>query len=376
MATRSTGSTRLPQASSLGQSSGRAATSMAELMAKTKSSIKGFKKGENVSGIITKLTKSEILVDVGSKTEAQVLEKDKNILNLLLSTLIVGDSVTVSILNPESDQGNPVVSLRRFIDVKQWENLDELKKEGKVMDVLIQGSTKGGFLVTSDSGISGFLPNSQANQLENPQNLVGKKIKAAILELNKPTHKIIFSQKATIKDSDFSKAAGIYKLGEEVDAVVSSSTPFGIFVSVKSDPDSAPMEGFIHMSELSWDKIESSQDYFKPGEKIKAQVIEIDKNSKRINLSLKRLTKDPFEEMSSKFSVDTKVKGKVKQRSSIGVVVDLGDGIDGFIKKEKMPPGSTFSVGDIVEATVSEIDARRRRIVLVPILKEKPIGYR
>ena len=381
MATHSTGSTN-PSATSSGSSdslqarSGHKATSMAELMAKKQPSIKSFKKGENVPGTITKLTKSEILIDVGAKTEAQVLEKDKNILNLLLSSLKEGDSVTVSVLNPESDQGNPVVSLRRFIDGKQWQNLDELKSQGKVLDVLITSSTKGGFLVTSDSGISGFLPNSQANQLENPQNLVGKKIKAAIFELNKPTNKIIFSQKAAIKDADFSKAAGGFKSGQEVDTVVSSNTPFGIFVSIRDGEDSMPIEGFIHLSEISWDKIESAESYFKPGEKVKAQVIDVDRNAKRINLSLKRLTRDPFDEMASKFAADTKVKGGVKQKSSIGIVIDLGEGIDGFIRKEKIPPGSSYSVGDVVEATVSEIDARRRRIVLVPILKEKPIGYR
>src|SRR3990167_7292652 len=96
------------------------ATSMAELMAKKQPSIKSFKKGEIVEGTITKLTSSEILIDIGAKTEAVVLEKDKNILRSLLDSLKVGDKVDVSILNPESDQGNPVVSLRRFIDGRVW----------------------------------------------------------------------------------------------------------------------------------------------------------------------------------------------------------------------------------------------------------------
>lgn len=104
------------------------ATSMAELMAKSKTSIKSFKKGENVEGVVTKLTSSEILVDIGAKTEAVVLEKDKGILHSLLNTLKVGDKVSVSVLNPESDQGNPVVSLRRFIDERLWGGLEKLKK--------------------------------------------------------------------------------------------------------------------------------------------------------------------------------------------------------------------------------------------------------
>ncbi len=345
-------------------------------MAKTSSSIKSFKKGEVAEGIITKLTKSEILIDIGAKTEAQVLEKDRGILNLLLSNLKTGDRVSVSILNPESDQGNPVVSLRRFIDDRQWKDIERLQKENKVTDVLINGITKGGFLVTEDSGISGFLPNSQANLLENPQSLVGKKIKASIFEINRQSRKIIFSQKAAIKDSDFSKNAASVRVGQEVDAEVTSITPFGIFVSVKNLPQDLGIEGFIHLSELSWDKIETAENFFKLGENIKAQIIEIDKNAKRINLSVKRLTKDPFEVLSQNFKIDSKVRGTIKQKSSIGLVVNLEEGIDGFIKKEKIPPGSNYSVGEMIDTTVSEIDIKRRRIVLVPVLKEKPIGYR
>src|SRR3990172_4400023 len=133
---------------------------MAELMAKTQSSIRSFKKGEVVTGTITKLTSSEILIEIGAKTEAVVLEKDKNLLRSLLSTLKAGDKVNVSVLNPESDQGNPVVSLRRFMDEKHWGALDKLKNEEQTLEVVITELTKGGFLVTTTDGMSGFLPNS------------------------------------------------------------------------------------------------------------------------------------------------------------------------------------------------------------------------
>src|SRR3989344_4163814 len=125
------------------------ATSMAELMAKKQPSIKSFKKGEIVEGTITKLTSSEILIDIGAKTEAVVLEKDKNILHSVLSMFKVGDKVNVQILNPESDEGNPVVSLRRFVGERHWGELEKLKNEDKTVDVTITDLTKGGFLVTT-----------------------------------------------------------------------------------------------------------------------------------------------------------------------------------------------------------------------------------
>jgi len=353
------------------------ATSMADLMAKSGSSVKSFKKGEEVEGTITKLTKAEILIDVGAKTEAVVLEKDKDNLKNILSSFKEGDKVKVSVLNPESDQGNPVVSLRRYIEKKYWANVEQIKIDGKPFDVTVTTSTKGGFVVSTDAGISGFLPISQTSLSDTPQSMVGKKVKVILLDVNKANQKIIFSQKAAIGDADYSKATSKFKVGQDIEAKVSNSTPFGIYVSIiGSSDETVPLEGFIHLSEISWDKIETAENYFKNGEIIKAQVVDIDKKAKRINLSVKRLTKDPFDEIASKFGLDTKLKGTIKQISSIGLVVDLGDNVDGFIKKEKIPPTIKYAVGDSMDATVSEIDLKRRRIVLVPVLKDKPIGYR
>ena len=358
-------------------SKGGKATTMAELMAKKQPSIKSFKKGEIVTGTVTKLTSSEILIEIGAKTEAVVLEKDKNILRSLLDTLKVGDSVNVSVLNPESDQGNPVVSLRRFIDERLWGELEKLKNDEVVLEVSVSNVTKGGFLVSTGDGLSGFLPNSQTILNDNPQSFVGKKIKAVVLEINRPLHKIIFSQKAGVADEDFSKSTAQVKIGEIVDTLVSSNTPFGVFVSVNPSAGSGQaLEGFIHLSELSWEKTESAENYFKVGEKIKAQVIGVDRDAKRINLSIKRMTKDPFEDTSKQYLVDKKVRGVIKQMGSIGIIIDLGENIEGIIKKEKIPPTLSYSVGDETEAVVSEVDTKRHRVILLPILKEKPIGYR
>lgn len=346
------------------------ATSMAELMAKSSPSIKSFKKGESVNGTITKLTSNEILVDIGAKTEAVVLEKDKGILHTLLNSLKVGDKVKVGVLNPESDQGHPVVSLRRFIDERLWGDLEKLKDDKVILEITINDLTKGGFLVTTSDGLSGFLPNSQAILNDAPASFVGKKMKAVVLEINRQLHKIIFSQKAATTDEEFNKAASQIKTGETVEAVVSNTTTFGVFVSVKN------LEGFIHLSELSWERVESAEGYFKTGEKITVKVIGIDKEGKRINLSVKRLTEDPFEEAVKAFSVDKKVKATVTKISSLGISLDLGDDVEGLIKKEKVPPSSTYKTGDEIEATVSEVDVKRHRVILVPVLKEKPIGYR
>lgn len=347
---------------------------MAELMARHTTSFVSPKKGEVLQGVITKLTAAEILVDIGAKTEAVVLEKDKSILRNLLTNLKIGDKVTVGILNPESDLGNPVVSLRRFIDDKLWVRLDQLQKEKQVLEVVIDQVTKGGFLVTTKDGISGFLPNSHTLFLESSQNLVGQTLKAVILELNKSLHKIIFSQKAAMGDEDFEKAIKGLKTDEKIESVISNIAPFGIFTSIQVGEDH--IEGFVHISEVSWEKTEDIAKDYKLGDKITTLITGFDKQSKRVNLSIKRLIPDPFSEKLKEYTKDRKVTGTVSKVLSSGVLLDLEKGVEGFIRKEKIPPTVTYKAGASVEAVVSEVDSKKHRVLLVPVLKEKPIGYR
>lgn len=348
---------------------------MAELMASYKTAFVSPKKGDVLEGTITKLTSGEILVDIGAKAEAVVLEKDKTLLKKLLQSLKVGDKVNVFVLNPESDFGNTVVSLRRFIDDKLWNKLSELKDKKEPMDVVVNELTKGGFLVSTLDGIAGFLPNSQTVFLESSQNLVGKTIQAVIIEQNRLQKKIIFSQKATLGTEDFENAVKTLKKGAKVTATISNIAPFGIFASIETAKDKF-VEGFIHISEISWENLVTIPDTFKTGDKIEAIVKDFDNQSKRVNLSLKALTLDPFEERAKNFAIDQKLSANVSRVTDGGVLFDLGNGVEGIIKKEKIPPTVSYQEGQNVNLTVSEIDKRRRKVVLTPVLKEKPIGYR
>jgi ribosomal protein S1 len=350
-------------------------TTMAELLASHKTSFVKVSKGEILSAVVTKLTSSEILVDIGAKTEAVVLEKDKRILRSLLSSIKLGDKVTVAVLNPESDYGNPVVSLRRFNDDRVWKQLDALQKSKEPMEAMVDESTKGGFLVSTKDGLSGFLPNSQTVFLENSQDLVGKTINVSVIEINRVARKIIFSQKATIGSEDFEKAVKDLKIGQKIEATISNVAPFGIFFSIQL-PDKKSVEGFVHISEVSWERIVTIPDTFKAGEKLEAEILNFDKESQRVNLSIKKLIKDPFEEKLKSYAVDQKISGSVVKILSNGVLVSVGEGIEGFIKKDKIPPTISYNEGSPVNATVVEVDTRRHRLILVPVLTEKPIGYR
>ena len=348
---------------------------MAELLAKHKTNFVKVSKGEILQGTITKLTSSEILVDIGAKTEGLVLEKDKKILKSLLSSLKLGSEVTVSVLNPESDFGNPVVSLRRFNDDRIWEKLESLKKSKEELEVTVDESTKGGFLVSAKDGISGFLPNSQTVFLENSENLIGKAINVSVIELNRPLRKVIFSQKSIISSEDFEKAIKGLSIGQKVSAVISNIAPFGIFTSIEL-ADKKAVEGFVHISEVSWEKILTIPDIFKPGDKIDVQILNFEKQSQRVNLSIKNLSENPFEEKLKSYREDQKVSGNVSKILSSGILVNIGDGIEGFIKKDKIPPTMSLIEGASVDASVVSVDNKKHRLVLSPVLTEKPIGYR
>jgi small subunit ribosomal protein S1 len=360
---------------SLSGSKGGAST-MAELMAKQKQALVTLKKGETVKAKVTKLNQNEMMVDAGTKTEAIVLEKDKRILRTILGMFKVGDTVEVSVLNPESDSGQPIVSLRRFLGNLAWTKLEELQKSKEQIEVTVVDATKAGYLVNTDFGIAGFLPQSHASYAQELTS--GMRVNASVLELNRKDNKIIFSQKTAISEEDFAQAMKQMKIGETVDVTVANVTPFGLFVTLpfKKGKGEEALEGFIHVSEIAWEKVDDLTAEYTAGQKIQAVVTRFDTESRRINLSVKRLTKDPFEELVEKYPVDKKISGTITKIEDSGVTVELEDGVEGVIKKEKIPPTMTFTVGQTVQATVSEIDKKRHKISLTPVLKEKPIGYR
>lgn len=350
---------------------GLKATSMADLMKSAKPLFVHLKKGENLEGTVTKLTSSEILVDIGAKTEAQVLEKDRNNMRTLLSLLKMGDKVSVSVLNPESDFGNPVVSMRRFLDQRLWDNVEKLSKNKKPQELTVNEETRGGFVVTTADGISGFLPNSHTAGGLN----VGQKTNAILLEFDKLQHKIIFSQRKSAGSDEFNKASKTFKIGQKISSTISSIAPFGIFVAVPIGEGNS-VEGFVHVSEISWEKSETVPDEYKVGEKVETEVLGFDKKSSRVNLSIKRLKEDPFKEKLKEYTADKKVTGKVLKVMASGISVQLEDNVEGFIKKDKIPVGTTFEEGKEISATVINLDERNHRVMLSPYLTRKTIGYR
>lgn len=352
-------------------SQGKPAASMAELMAKAGSSLQILQKGQTVEGTIKKLTPSEILMDIGAKGDALVIEYDSQNLANLLSYLKVGDRVRASVISPESEDGFPVLSLRRTLDDIIFKKFEDLEKSDQAFEVKIEEPTRGGYFALTSEGVRGFLP---ASQVLNSQDLTGKTIQVKILEFDRAKKRVVFSQKATSFITNPQTLKSLVRPGEMIDCEISEIAPYGLFAIIQKND--SKIEGFVHISEVSYDRVDNLGASYKVGDKIKAEVLEIDTSNRRINLSIKKTTKDAFVAASTKYKTEDKVRGTVAEVKSRGITLKIGEGVNGFIPADKIPSGTTYKVGDSVEAEVVGIDARRRVVILSPVLKVVPIGYR
>lgn len=349
---------------------------MARLLSSHKTSFVVLRKGESVKGKIIKLTPSEILVDLGAKTSALVLEKDRDILHTLLSVFKEGDEVEVLVLSPESENGQPIVSLRRYLGKIAWKKLEELMESREVIKVKVSEVARGGYVVNSAFGATGFLPQSHISFSGNQSVTAGVTLSVTVLELNRNDNKIIFSQKPTFSDEEFKKLSAKFKPEQKVKVQIVNVANFGLFVTLPVPDSNMPLEGFIHISEIAWDKTAELGHLFTSGQEIEAVILKFDNEAKKVQLSIKRLSKDPFEEIMANFPVDKKVKGSVTKIEDGGVVLELGENVEGFIRKEKIPPTVNYKVGQELSVLVSEYDKRRKRIYVLPVLLTKQIGYR
>lgn len=362
---------------------GKPATSMAELMAKMGSKVSPLKKGEKVTGKLTEVSAHEVMLRADSGVDMVVLEKDRRLHKQLSNLLKSGDTVTAIVLYPESDAGYPAVTLREFMAEKVWQELEKLQKSGQEVLVTVTETTKGGLVVESDSGVAGFLPNSHMNKKQQTENLIGQKLSVHVAELHRDTKKVVFSQKNALTADDFAKLAKEYNAGTKVTGTVNGITQFGIFVGLPfttTKNENITVDGLVHISEVSWEKVADLHELFQTGQTVEAVVIGVDGRSKRIDLSLKKLIQDPFQAILDSFPAEKKVNGTAKEMTQDGLIVDLGevDGIsvEGLIKKDKIPPTIKYEVGSLITATVVSIDSRKRKVMLTPILLEKPLMYR
>jgi len=167
------------------------------------------------------------------------------------------------------------------------------------------------------------------------------------------------------------------KIGEKYTGRVSAIMPYGIFVNL--DPP-AGGDGLVHISEISWSKVDDLASLYKVGDEVEVKAVGINDTDAKLNLSIKQLLADPWQDLAKKYTADQQIKGKVTRVSSYGIFVQLDPsadgGVEGLIHISKVPPDATYEVGDTASCTVESVDVAAHRISLIPVLKVKPIGYK
>jgi len=355
---------------------------MDELLAQTGYIIKGFKKGEVLEGTITRVSPKEILINIGGKTDGVVIDRELESYRETLQLLKPGDKVTAQVIVSENDRGQAVLSLRQSIFEKRWIELSECQKSGEPIEVVLKDAVRGGMLVEY-SGLRGYIPQSQFDQMLSKQldKIVGRRMQVKVMEVDQPTNRLIFSQRAVVEGEALVKQKELLstiKVGETVETTITGIVPFGAFAkfTVEKEGVKHDIEGLVHISEIAWEKVEDPGEYLKQGDTVKVKIIGIEEKSGKVTLSLKQLLPDPWEHVLDMFEKDTQVKGKVSRVSPYGIFVSLSPGIDGLIHISKMTPGEEPKVGEEITVTIEDIQPDKRKIGLSMSLTEKPIGYR
>ena len=339
------------------------------LLAQAGDSVKQLTVGETVDGTVLSVKKHEILIDLGPLGVGLVPRREVS----LSKNYNVGDSVIASVIDTELEDGYSLLSLRKAAKDRGWDEVMAKLESGEIITVVPYDANRGGLLVEYE-GIRGFLPVSQLSAEHYPRvgssdkdeilqrlnSLVKRGIKARILDADRKANKLIFSEKEAVKEGlaeRFQKLA----IGDTVTGVVTGVVDFGVFVNVEG------IEGLIHISEISWERVNNPSDYVKVGQTIEAKIIAIDKE--RLSLSMKQLTKDPWLDEVEQFKPGEKVEGTVTRITPFGAFVQLSPAVEALVHVSELggdgtDPEKVFTLNERKEFTVLDIDKENRKISL------------
>ena len=342
---------------------------MDDLLVQAGDNIKQIAAGDMVNGTVLSVRKHEVLIDLGPLGVGLVPRREVG----FSKNYTVGDEVVASVVDPELDNGYSLLSLRKAAKDRGWDEVFAKLETGEIITVVPYDANRGGMLVEYE-GIRGFLPVSQLSAEHYPRvgssdkdeilqrlnTLVNKDIKVRILDADRKTNKLIFSEKEAVKEGlaeRFQKMA----IGDTVEGVVTGVVDFGVFVNVEG------IEGLIHISEISWERVNNPADYVKVGQTVKAKIIAIDKE--RLSLSMKQLTKDPWLDEVEQFKPGDKVEGTVTRITPFGAFVQLSPAVEALVHVSELggdgtDPEKVFTLNERKEFTVLDIDKENRKISL------------
>jgi small subunit ribosomal protein S1 len=330
-------------------------------------SLQEVAEGEVVHGRVIHVGPEFVTVDVGFKSEGQVplrefRQKDGTLL------VNVGDEIDVLIERRESEIGLVTLSKEKADKYKFWDEISRAWNEDQVIEGKIVSRIKGGLNV--DIGILAFLPGSQVDirPIRNLEKLIGQTFKFKIIKLNRRRGNVVLSRRILLekeRDALRQKTLEVLEEGKIVEGVVKNITDYGAFI------DLGGIDGLMHITDMSWGRINHPSDVLTVGAKIKVKVLQFDREHQRVSLGLKQTMADPWENVAGRFPVGTRVKGTVTSITDYGAFIQLAEGVEGLVHISEMAwtkrvrhPSKVLSVGDEVEVMILDVDQNQKRISL------------
>jgi small subunit ribosomal protein S1 len=336
---------------------------MAELLAKNDSKRVSIIRGQEVEGEIITILDDEVILDLGAKAEGILRKTDIPLEQV--PNLKIGDKLTAHVLSVENEAGQVMLGLQKALskgtNSDRFSRFETAQRNKQVLTGRGLEVNKGG-LIVEVSGIRGFLPSSQVNlsQVGNLEDLIGKDIQVLVIEIDPSQNRLIFTQKISISPETKAKLEQLQP-GTTLKGKVKNVLPFGLIVTLENG-----IEGLVHISEISWDKVEDANTLYKAGDEVSSKVVSIDLDTGKVNISIKQLLEDPFSQNTEKYQPDDVVQGTVSKISAQGINVTLSDGLEGFIPAGKVE--EEYEVGQEISCIVDSVDAQRRKINLTPFI--------
>ncbi|MFM1785281.1 MAG: ribosomal protein [Actinomycetota bacterium] len=340
-----------------------------DFLAAVEKTLKHFNDGDLIEGVVVKIDRDEVLLDVGYKTEGVIPSRELSIRHDADPSEIVtvGDTVEALVLQKEDKEGRLILSKKRAQYERAWGDVEKIKEADGTVEGTVIEVVKGGLIV--DIGLRGFLPASliELRRVRDLAPYLGQKVEAKILELDKNRNNVVLSRRALLEESQSANRstflADLAK-GQIRTGVVSSIVNFGAFI------DLGGVDGLVHVSELSWKHIEHASEVVEIGQEVTVEVLEIDNDRERVSLSLKATQEDPWQVFARTHAIGQYAPGKVTKLVPFGAFVRVADGIEGLVHISELSAKhielaeQVVSVNQDVFVKVIDIDLERRRISL------------
>lgn len=332
-------------------------------------SLKAFTDGEIVKGTVVDVTRDEVMIDIGFKSEGYIPASEFDTAENDLPSVQVGDEIDVYIVRREDSEGQIVLSKKIADQTLVWDEITEAYESGSPVEGRITERIKGGLRVTVGT-LRGFLPASQVElrPIQNLDQYIGEVFQMKVISMSKRRHNIVLSRRAWLEAEMAEKKEEVLKtleVGQHITGVVKNITAFGAFV------DLGGVDGLLHKTDMAWKRVNHPSEIVSIGEEIEVQVIAIAQESEKISLGLKQKTPDPWENVEEKYPIGSRISGTVVNIVNYGVFVQLEEAVEGLIHVSEMAwtrrnvaPSRIVSKGDEIEAIVLEISKEDKRISL------------